>query len=80
MAGCPERSGAGLSAGVPPGWGALQGLAGWAWIPVIQGLAGSLAARGHPGPGTTTAINQPTPAAAAPQPPWARAARYANQA
>jgi glucans biosynthesis protein C len=35
---------AGLS-GVPAGWSALQGLAGWAWIAVIMGAAGSLAAR-----------------------------------
>jgi peptidoglycan/LPS O-acetylase OafA/YrhL len=74
-AGALSGSGAGLSAGVPLGWGALQGLAGWAWIAAIMGFAGSLAARRHPGPGTAkrgaaeTADRLPR-----------RAARYANEA
>ena len=37
--------GAGLSARAPPGWSALQGLAGWAWIAALLGFAGSAAAR-----------------------------------
>ena len=74
-AGALSGSGAGLSAGVPPGWSALQGLAGWAWMAAILGFAGSLAARrGGRSPMT------PAPPQAAPMPGWRGAARYANEA
>ena len=74
-AGALSGSGAGLSAGVPPGWSALQGLAGWAWIAAILGFAGSLSARrgsGRPA--------GPTPSQAVSRPTRRRAARYANEA
>ena len=74
-AGVLSRSGTGLGASVPPGWSALQGLAGWAWIVAIIGFAGSIAARQrHRQDRTATA------AAAAPEPRWRRAARYGNEA
>ena len=74
-AGALSGSGAGLSTGVPPGWSALQGLAGWAWIAAIMGFTGSITARRrHP---QTRADSL---AAAAPEPRWQRAARYGNQA
>ncbi len=66
-------SAAGLS-GVPAAWGALQGLAGWAWIAAIMGFARSLTTRHRPGGGTSTGgagtIGGRLP----------RAARYANEA
>ena len=74
-AGALSGSGAGLSTGVPPGWSALQGLAGWAWIAAIMGFAGSLSARRGGRPPATPALPQ-----AAPMPGWHRAARYANEA
>ena len=67
--------GASLSASVPPGWSALQGLAGWAWIAAIMGVAGSITTRRRHQPAETD-----TPPAAAPEPYWRRAARYANDA
>ena len=74
-AGALSRSGTGLSARVPPGWSALQGLAGWAWIVAIIGFAGSIAtSRRH-----RQRLND-TPPAAAPEPHWRRAARYGNEA
>ena len=74
-AGALSGSGAGLGADVPPGWSALQGLAGWAWIVAIMGFAGSITARRrHP---QARADSRP---AAAPAPRWQRAARYGNQA
>jgi len=73
-AGALSRPGAGLGADVPPGWSALQGLAGWAWIVAITGFAGSITARRRRRHSTDTA------AAAAPGPRWRRAARYGNQA
>ena len=73
-AGALSGSAAGLT-GVPAGWSALQGLAGWAWTAAIMGFAGSVAARrgGRP-------PNTPAPPLAAPRPRWLRAARYANEA
>jgi hypothetical protein len=65
----------GLSAGVPPGWSALQGLAGWAWIAGITGFAGSVAPRR-----TGRAPDTSAPPLAAPRPGWPRVARYANEA
>jgi hypothetical protein len=57
-----------------PGWSALQGLAGWAWLAAIVGFAASfIARRRQTGPAT------PRPAPAR-QPRWQRAAGYANQA
>jgi peptidoglycan/LPS O-acetylase OafA/YrhL len=47
-AGALGASGSGLGADVPPGWSALQGLAGWAWISAIMGFSGSLARRRRP--------------------------------
>ncbi len=70
-----SRSGTGLSARVPPGWSALQGLAGWAWIVAIIGFAGSIATRRRHQQHRTD-----TPPAAAPEPHWRRAARYGNEA
>ena len=56
-----------------PGWSALQGLAGWAWLAAIVGFAAAFAARRRTGP----APPRPAPAR---QPRWHRAAGYANQA
>ena len=50
-AGARGGSGASLS-GVPAGWSALQGLAGWAWVAAIMGSTQSLAARRRSAPGT----------------------------
>jgi peptidoglycan/LPS O-acetylase OafA/YrhL len=62
-------------AGIPTGWGALQGLAGWAWLATILGFAGSLTARRKAAPAPAGSL--PAPAVA----PWRhRAAWYANQA
>jgi glucans biosynthesis protein C len=69
-AGTRGGSGASLS-GVPAGWRALQGLAGWEWVAAIMGFAQSLAARRRPAPGAGTG----TTSARLP-----RAARYANEA
>ena len=74
-AGALSRSGAGLSTSVPPGWSALQGLAGWAWIVVIIGFAGSITTPRRPLQARTD-----TPPAAAPGSRWQRAARYGNEA
>jgi glucans biosynthesis protein C len=73
-AGALNASGTGLGSGVPAGWGALQGLAGWAWIVAILGFAGALTARREKHP----AISAPRTGRAGS--PWRRAARYANQA
>jgi hypothetical protein len=73
-AGVLSRSGTGLSASVPPGRSALQGLAGWAWIVAITGF-GSIAARRRHRQDRTD-----TPPAAAPGPRWRRAAQYGNEA
>src|SRR5271157_1582003 len=73
-AGALSGSAAGLT-GVPAGWSALQGLAGWAWTAAIMGFAGSVAARRGGQPPDTAG-----PPLAAPRPRWLRAARYANEA
>jgi len=73
-AGALSQPGSGLGASVPPGWSALQGLAGWAWIAAIAGSAGSITAR--PRHRQNTANRPP----AAPEPLWQRAARYGNEA
>lgn len=64
----------GVVSGAGPGWSALQGLAGWAWLAAIAGFAAAVTARRR-GPGS----GEPRPAAAR-QPRWQRAAGYANQA
>jgi len=74
-AGALSRSGGSLGADVPPGWSALQGLAGSAWIAAIMGFARSQAARRGGRPPMT-----PAPPPAAPRPAWRHAARYANDA
>jgi len=74
-AGALSRSGTGLGASVPPGWSALQGLAGWAWIAAIIGFAGSITTRRR-----RLQARTDTPGAAAPGPRWQRAARYGNEA
>jgi peptidoglycan/LPS O-acetylase OafA/YrhL len=72
-AGALGGPGAGLS-GVPAGWGALQGLAGWTWIAAIMGFALALAARHRPAP-------PPGPArAGVTGGRLSGAARYANEA
>jgi hypothetical protein len=69
------QAGGGLSAGVPAGWAALQGVAGQAWIVAILGFAGTLTTRWGKRPVITAA-----PRAGRLGSPWGRAARYANQA
>jgi glucan biosynthesis protein C len=64
-----------IVAGDVPGWGALQGLAGWAWIMAILGFAGSWTARQHQVQSIET-----SGAAGRPNSRLSRAARYANQA
>jgi glucans biosynthesis protein C len=59
-----------------PGWSALQGLAGWAWIVAIMGMAAAVTARPRRPP--DSAGSRPAPAG--PGPRWRRAAQYGNQA
>src|SRR6266508_3544217 len=63
-----------IVAGDVPGWGALQGLAGWAWIMAILGFAGSCTARWQRRPG----FEVTSPGSSKPR--LSRAARYANEA
>ena len=74
-AGALSRSSAGVGVGVPPGWSAVQGLAGWAWIVAIIGFAGSIAVGRRPPQARTDSA-----AAAAAEPWWRHAARYGNEA
>jgi hypothetical protein len=67
-------AGPGVVSGAEPGWPALQGLAGWAWLAAIVGFAAAFSARRRQA-GTAT----PRPALAR-EPRWQRAAGYANQA
>jgi glucans biosynthesis protein C len=67
--------GASVMTGAVPGWSALQGLAGWAWIVAILGFAASITARLRRLPGA--AGPRPAPAL---EPRWQRAARYGNEA
>jgi peptidoglycan/LPS O-acetylase OafA/YrhL len=69
-------AGVAATAGAVPGWSALQGLAGWAWIVAIMGFAGSITVRRPSPPGMTGS----RPAPAGPGPRWRRVAQYANQA
>ncbi len=64
-----------IVAGDVPGWGALQGLAGWAWIMAILGFAGSWTARRR-----QVRTIEVAPTAERSKPWGSRAARYANQA
>ena len=64
-----------IVAGDVPGWGALQGLAGWAWIMAILGFAGSWTARQH-----QVQTIEAGRAAGRPNSRLFRAARYANEA
>jgi peptidoglycan/LPS O-acetylase OafA/YrhL len=65
-----------VTAGAAPGWSALQGLAGWAWIVAILGFAAAITARRRRPP--ATAGSRPAPAGSEPR--WRRAAQYSNQA
>jgi len=60
--------------GGQPGWSALQGLAGCAWLAAIAGFTAAFTARRRQ---TGTAAPRPAPAR---EPRWQRAAGYANQA
>jgi peptidoglycan/LPS O-acetylase OafA/YrhL len=66
---------AGPATNIPTGWAALQGLAGWAWVAAILGLAGSPTTRPTSVPARTSTSRPVTPA-----PRRHRAAAYANQA
>jgi hypothetical protein len=74
MLGWAAAAGPGLVSGAGPGWSALQGMAGWAWLAAIVGFTAAFAARHRQ---TGTATPRPAPARA---PRWQRAAGYANQA
>jgi peptidoglycan/LPS O-acetylase OafA/YrhL len=69
-----NAAGTGVMTGATPGWAALQGLAGWAWLVALLGFGAAVTARRRK-PGT----GEPRPAAAR-EPRWRPAARYANQA
>jgi glucan biosynthesis protein C len=60
--------------GAEPGWSALQGLAGWAWLAAIAGFAAAFTARRRQ---TGTATPPPAPGR---EPRRQRASGYANQA
>ena len=67
-------AGTSVMTGATPGWAALQGLAGWAWLVAIVGFGAAFTARRRrPGTG-------PPRSATAREPRWRRGARYANQA
>jgi peptidoglycan/LPS O-acetylase OafA/YrhL len=74
LLGWTVAAGPGVATGADPGWSALQGLAGWAWLAAIAGFAAAFTVRRRL---TGTA---PPPPAPARQPQWQRAAGYANQA
>ena len=63
-----------ILAGDVPGWGALQGLAGWAWIVAILGFAWSWTARGQQRTGSEVQRRGDA------KPHLSRAGRYANEA
>jgi len=74
LLGWAAAAGPGAVSSAGPGWSALQGLAGWAWLAAIVGFAAAFTARRRSsGPAT------PRPAPAR-EPRWQRAAGYANQA
>jgi peptidoglycan/LPS O-acetylase OafA/YrhL len=74
LLGWAVAAGPGVVSGAEPGWPALQGLAGWAWLAAIVGFAAAFAARRRP---AVTATPRPDLAR---EPRWQRAAGYANQA
>jgi len=74
LLGWAVAAGPGVMSGGVPGWSALQGLAGWAWLAAIAGFAAAFTGR-HRQPGTAT----PRPSRGR-EPRWQRAAGYANQA
>jgi len=63
------------AAGAAPGWRALQGLAGWAWIVTIMGFAAAITARRRRPQGPANSVPP-----ADHEPRWRRAARYGNEA
>ena len=71
-----NTGGISVTAGAAPGWSALQGLAGWAWIVAIMGFAAAITARLRRPP--ATAGSRPAPAGSEPR--WRRAALYGNEA
>jgi peptidoglycan/LPS O-acetylase OafA/YrhL len=73
LLGWAAAAGPGVVSGAVPGWSALQGLAGWAWLAAIVGFAAAFTGRRHSGTGEP----RPAPARAT---RWQRAAGYANQA
>src|SRR5215472_15988533 len=73
LLGWAVAAGSSVVSGAEPGWSALQGLAGWAWLAAIAGFAAAFTARRQ----TDTATPRP---ARAREPRWQRAAGYANQA
>jgi hypothetical protein len=74
LLGWAAAAGPGVVSGGQPGWSALQGLAGWAWLAAIAGFTAAFTARRRQ---TGTAAPRPAPAR---EPRWQRAAGYANQA
>src|SRR5215471_4451398 len=74
LLGWAAAAGPGVVSGAVPGWSALQGLAGWAWLAAIAGFAAAFTARRRH---TGTATPRPAPPR---QQRWQRAAGYANQA
>jgi glucan biosynthesis protein C len=74
LLGWAVAAGPGVVTGAQPGWSALQGLAGWAWLAAIAGFAATFTARRRQ---AGTAAPRPAPAG---EPRWQRAAGYANQA
>jgi len=74
LLGWAAAAGPGVVSGAEPGWSALQGLAGWAWLAAIAGFAAAFTARHRQ---TGTATPRPAPAR---ESRWQRAAGYANQA
>ena len=74
LLGWAAASGPGVVSGGEPGWSALQGLAGWAWLAAIAGFGAAFTGRRRQ---TGPAPRRPAPAR---EPRWQRAARYANQA
>jgi hypothetical protein len=74
LLGWAVAAGPGVVSGAEPGWSALQGLAGWAWLAAIVGFAAAFTARRRQ---AGTATPRPAPPR---EPRWQRAAGYANQA
>jgi len=73
LLGWAAAAGPGVVTGAGPGWSAVQGLAGWAWLAAIVGFTAAFTARRRTGP----APPRPAPGR---EPRWQRAAGYANQA